>query len=224
MIATSDCGTKTVCKISGIVYNVMSEFSSCYSFPTPVVLIDVANQDLGVFWAPEGHSDNSCGTSGAKNGMINLPPGQSDLNYPGGPGFVPTHILVGEIASYRVAIDADGVPNLERSRTGGEDVGEATWQIVARGIEDLQVEYLNGTGWHDEPGTPTCAAPCDAPTQAEYDTIVQRVRIHLSARTDAPLLQGATTSAVGDAVRGQLVSEFAPKAAQIALNVGNGEL
>ena len=225
MVATSDCGTKRICKIAGLVYNVQTEFTACYGFPTPVVLIDTANHDLGVFWAPEGHSDNSCGTSGAKNGMINLPPGQSDLNYPGGPGFVPDFILVGEIARYRIAVDTEGVPNLERSRTGGVDVGENTWEIIARGIEDLQVEYLNGTGWSDEPGVVSCGATCAAPTQAEYDTIVQRVRVRLSARALVVNVQGQTTAPGGpDAVRGELISEFAPKAAQTSLGIWNGEM
>lgn len=224
MIATSDCGVQTVCKVAGKVYTTLSEFGSCYSFPTPVVLIDTVNNDLGVFWAPEGHSSHACGGGSAKNGMINLPPGQSNLNHPGGPGFVPNFIMVGEIARYRIAVDADGVPNLERSNTGGVAVGSLTWQTLARGIEDLQVEYLNGTGWNDEPGIVSCGAACAAPTQAEYDTVVQRVRIRLSARALAPNLQGATTSAVGDAVRGQLVSEFAPKAAQTLFGIANGEM
>jgi hypothetical protein len=225
MIATSECGTKRVCKIAGLVYNVQTTFEACYGFPTPVVLIDTVHHDLGVFWAPEGHADSSCGTPGAQNGMINLPPGQSDLNYPGGPSFEPDFILVGEIARYRIAVDTDGVPNLERSRTGGVDVGEATWQIIARGIEDLQVEYLNGTGWNDEPGAVSCGAACASPGQAEYDTIVQRVRVRLSARALVTNLEGQTMAPGGpDAVRGELISEFAPKAAQGALGIWNGEM
>lgn len=225
MIATSDCGTKTICKTSGLVYSVMTEFGSCYGFPTPVVLIDVVNHDLGVFWAPEGQSTSACGMPGAKNGMINLPPGQSDLNHPGGAGFTPTHILVGEIARYRIAADTDGVPNLERSATGGFDVGGVTWQTIARGIEDLQVEYLNGGGWNDEPGVVSCGAACAGPGQAEYDTIVQRVRIRLSARALVVNVQGQTTAPGGpDAIRGELISEFAPKSAQTSLGIWNGEM
>jgi hypothetical protein len=119
------------------------------------------------------------------------------------------------------------VPNLERSTFGGETdlSGNSTWQIIARGVEDLQVEYENGTGWFDEPGAITCGGSCGAPTVAEFDTLVRRVRIRLSARvTGGGNLAGQTTSAVGDAVRGQLVSEVAPRPATAALGMFNGDL
>ena len=125
-----------------------------------------ADVDRGPDWLfINVHWDRGDGELTHRSYSVAIPPGQSDLNYPGGPSFVPDYILVGEIARYRIAVDTDGVPNLERSRTGGVDVGEATWQIVARGIEDLQVEYLNGTGWNDEPGVTSCGAACGAPTR-----------------------------------------------------------
>jgi len=164
---------------------------------------------------------------------VNLPPGQSELvpNPPGGPAFNPNYMGVGSLARYRIAIDAEGTPNLERSNTGGIAVGSGnTWEIIARGIEDLQIEYLNGNGassspavWTDGPGVVSCAA-CPTETQADYFTIVQRVRVRLSARALAPNLQGQSTSAVGDAVRGELISEFAPKASIISLSQFNREL
>jgi prepilin-type N-terminal cleavage/methylation domain-containing protein len=226
MISTTDCGAKSVCNtVAGsMVIRTTSAFGGCFSFPTPVILVDTVNQDMGIYWAPEGHADSSCGGATAKNGLINLPPGQSDLNHPGGPGFDPNFIMLGSIARYRIATDAGGTPNLQRSNTGGIDVGGLTWETIARGIEDMQIEYLNGTGWHDEPGTPSCGANCAAPTLAEYDTIVQKVRVRLSARALAPMLQGATTSAVGDAVRGELISEFVPTAAGDALRMARSEL
>ena len=92
--------------------------------------------------------------------------------------------------------------------------------MIARGIEDLQVEYLNGGNlWSNNAGiVPACAAiPC---TAAEYNTVVRRVRVTLSARALAPLLQGETTPAGGsgpNAVRGQLVSVVSPRAAMVGL-------
>ncbi len=80
------------------------------------------------------------------------------------------------------------------------------WQMVARGIEDMQIEYLDGTGvWANSP-------PLSVP--GSWDSIVRRVRISLSARASAANLQGATTVAGGpDAVRGQLATVITPRAA-----------
>ena len=70
----------------------------------------------------------------------------------------------------------------------------------------------------------SCAASCTNPTPADYDTITRRVRIRLSARAMAPGLQGQTTAAsAADAVRGELVSEFAPKAALMNIGMANRE-
>ncbi len=81
------------------------------------------------------------------------------------------------------------------------------WELVARGIEDLQIEYMGGDGlWRNSP--PTSVANV-------WDTLVRQVRITLSARASAPNLQGAQTAGgVGpDAVRGQLVTVVTPRAA-----------
>jgi prepilin-type N-terminal cleavage/methylation domain-containing protein len=174
-------------------------------------------------------NSNGNGNAGSGNGHVTFPPGHSDFNNPGGPNQVfnnpPEWMLVGQVVRYRVRADDQGVPNLERSAFGGNNLpdGSSSWEIVARGVEDLQVEYLNGTGWHDGPGTVSCGASCGAPGQPEYDTIVRRVKIRLSARADAPNLQGQTTSAVGDAVRGQLETEVAPRAAVVSLGMFAGD-
>jgi hypothetical protein len=66
---------------------------------------------------------------------------------------------------------------------------------VARGIEDLQVEYLGTGGWQNQP---------PVATTNDWDTLVRQVRITLSARATAPNLQGQTTAAGGapEGVRG----------------------
>jgi type II secretory pathway pseudopilin PulG len=135
------------------------------------------------------------------------------------------------VVRYMIAPDLmDTSPTLWRSETGryttqgaasaAPAIGATNWQVIARGIEDLQVEYLNGGNlWSNNPGivAPCAAFPCTAP---EYNTVVRRVRVTLSARALAPLLQGETTPAGGsgpNAVRGQLVSVVSPRAAMVGL-------
>jgi hypothetical protein len=154
-----------------------------------------------------------------KAGHINMPAGKSDLNPPGGKrNFEPQWVIVGNIIRYRINPDADGIPNLERSDLGGalDRSNNSSWQIVARGVEDLQVEYENGAGvWDDDPGL-TSTAP----------TLVRRVRVQLSARvTEGGPLAGETTAADGTtAVRGQLGVEIAPRTANATLGMERGEL
>jgi prepilin-type N-terminal cleavage/methylation domain-containing protein len=160
-----------------------------------------------------------------KNGHVNLPHGQNPINPPGGPGFSPTHIGIVSMVRYRIVVDGDGVPNLWRSEFGGIDVnGQSSWQMVARGIEDLQVQYRNaGAGWMDVPGNVSCGGNCAAPGPTEYDRIIRQVRIVLSGRATAANLQGATTAAAGPtAVRGRLQQDITPRAALVALEKDTG--
>jgi hypothetical protein len=142
-----------------------------------------------------------------------------------------------KVVRYMIApgLDAiDRTPALWRSETGRYTsagapsplpvIGSDNWQIIARGIEDLQVEYLNGgdTGfnglWANNPGViPPCGAGC---TPDDYERVIRRVRVTLSARAQAPNLQGQTAPADGagpNAVRGQLVSVITPRAAVLGL-------
>jgi type II secretory pathway pseudopilin PulG len=148
--------------------------------------------------------------------------------------------------------DPDQVPLLYRSVTGRYLVSPAgavslpnappaapttnpaaaagtNWQVVARGIEDLQVEYQNGLGvWSN---SPPAAVPCAPPgivggcaTQAAFDAIVRQVRITLSARVVAQGLQGSITAAGAGApnrIRGQLVTVVQPRAAMTSLEMAN---
>jgi hypothetical protein len=145
----------------------------------------------------------------------------------------PVFLYSGKVVRYMIApgLDpSDTSPGLWRSETGRYTATGAAaptpvanttnWQIVARGIEDLQVEYLNGSGlWSNNPGVvnPCAAGGC---ILADYNTVVRRVRVTLSARALAPLLQGQTAPAGGaapNAVRGQLVGVFTPRAAVLGL-------
>jgi hypothetical protein len=94
--------------------------------------------------------------------------------------------------------------------------------MVARGIEDLQVEYMNGGGlWQNNPGVVACATPgATCPQAADYVQVIRQVRVTLSARVLAANLAGATNPGGGGApaaIRGQLVSVITPRAALVGL-------
>jgi prepilin-type N-terminal cleavage/methylation domain-containing protein len=228
----SECGPTPVCNVPGngsVSMTLTNELSSCYQLPGLVMVAD--ENTWAMRWAHNPGTSNSCpgAPGGAKNGRVNFPPGKAALiNPPGGfNGWIPDYMLPGQAVRYRINMGTDGVPNLERSAFGGQTdlSGNSTWEIIARGVEDLQVEYENADGWQDEPGTISCGSNCAAPTVDEYDTVIRRVRIRLSARvTGGGDLQGQTTSAVGSAVRGQLVSEVAPRPAANALGMFIGDL
>jgi prepilin-type N-terminal cleavage/methylation domain-containing protein len=149
-----------------------------------------------------------------------------------GAGGVQVLLYSGKVVRYMIApgLDpSDTSPSLWRSESGRYTatgapsptpvVGTTNWQIVARGIEDLQVEYMSGNGlWANNPGAiPACAGGC---TAADYNNVIRRVRVTLSARALAPVLQGQTMPAGGagpNAVRGQLVSVLTPRAAVLGL-------
>lgn len=122
-------------------------------------------------------------------------------------------ISFASVVRYRIRNGADGVPSLERVVNGGAG------QVLARGIEDLQVQYVQS-----DPASPCIlAAPCNAApavTTPDFKTLITQVRITLSARSTAPgrPIQGATTSASGpDAIRASLSSEVSPRQALWAL-------
>jgi prepilin-type N-terminal cleavage/methylation domain-containing protein len=192
--------------------------------------------------APAGASPQACpggGGDSAQNGVLTLgaplvpwgPAGTIALPVPGGD---PNLFLYGgQVVRYRVAASPDPQdqsPVLWRSATGLYDTngvvqpepGEpgfpgagSPWQLVARGIEDLQVEYMGGDGqWHNLP--PVAAAN-------DWNGLVRQVRITLSARVTAANLQGETAAAgTGpNAIRGELTTVVSPRAAFRELQMGN---
>jgi len=175
-------------------------------------------------------------------------------------GYLPTGAFIyrARIARYKIApnpldLGDPTTPCLWRSTTGrfgntGAVVAEpgeggftgaspSTWQIIARGIEDLQVEYMDGNNvWSN---TPTIATQCLNPVNAPpgdpanggctdlaptvgnpYTPVIRQVRVTLSARSIAPGLAGQTITGGGETRRGQLVSVIAPRAAMAALQMG----
>jgi prepilin-type N-terminal cleavage/methylation domain-containing protein len=124
---------------------------------------------------------------------------------------VVTQIGMGQLLRYRIRNGADAVPNLERS------VNSGAFQVVARGIENLQVQYVQANT------ACTPAAPCDgapAVVPNNYNTIITQARVTLTARSSyRGRLQGETTSLAGEtSLRGSLVSTATPRAALFVLN------
>jgi hypothetical protein len=176
--------------------------------------------------AGPGSASTACpGSSGSGGAQGNFTLGPALEPWQGSVPTSPTPFLSRvRVVRYRIAPSTDPLdttPALWRSATGRYDSAGAlppepgapgfpgsnsSWQLVARGIEDLQVEYQAGDGlWRSQP----------AQLQAdEWTTLVRQVRITLSARTLVPNLQGQTTAggAAPPAVRGQLVTVVTPRA------------
>lgn len=123
----------------------------------------------------------------------------------------------GSVVHYRIRPDATDVddtgvaiPNLERSVNGG------AFQVVARGVEDLQVRYLRAG-----PGSPPPsdnAQPVVGGAVPDFNTLITQVRVTLSTRSANSRLQGATINApAGTALRGSLSSQATPRQALATL-------
>lgn len=144
----------------------------------------------------------------------------------------PTSIGPVRVVRYRVALSGDPqdpVPCLWRSETGGRlgpayaamtDPPGAAWQMVARGVEDLQVQYMNGNGaYADTPGVIVAPVPVVQP----LTQIIRRVRVTLSARSTAQGITGIMApeanadKGIPVAVRVQITSEMSPRAALLWL-------
>jgi hypothetical protein len=125
------------------------------------------------------------------------------------------------VVRYRVRVDASGVPVLQRWSTDDVSLlagGIMTYQTIARGIEDLQVQYtqaateagVSSTAWQD--GAP-------AVLNNDYNTLINQVRVTIVARAEGRRLQGEKTSASGRTnVRGTLTSVATPRATLVNLN------
>jgi prepilin-type N-terminal cleavage/methylation domain-containing protein len=224
------CPTLHVCKSpTGSEIFTNEPLPACYS---PTV--------LAYFWGSTGSAAGAGppgllqvkpkgGAQVCGGGHLEWPGGLNPgLNQPGacpggGPGGTPPstqcqYISMIQVVRYELGPDPNdpNTPALWRSAqgrmtNGGLGPPAAPWQLVARGIEDMQIRYLTGAGgWADAPpgvvGTDTT-------------TWVREVQVTLSARSMAANLAGQTTSAVGgNAVRGQLTSVVTPRAALLNLD------
>jgi hypothetical protein len=231
----TECPALTVCPLNSdpsksIVTKEL--FSACYQMPAVVLMCNETEWDMRWAETPgKGEVSKDCASSGddvqGRHGHAVFPPGKDTALNPTDSFTAwdnpPTYMLIGQAIRYRINPDAvDNVPNLERSTAGGElDAnGNSSWQIIARGIEDFQVEYENAAGWQNEPGSIDCGGTkgCTAPAAADYDRLIRRVRVRLSARvTENGQFAGEQTAASGpNAIRGQLVTEIAPRGSDVS--------
>src|SRR5262249_33537964 len=181
-----------------------------------------------------GGSPNSLGI------QVTMPTAQGPPEWHPGGGSAPSGtnlqlLFPVEVVHYQIFPDnndpADpGVPCLWRSVTGGLDAatGFASpetipgpgWQMVARGIENLQVRYSSGIPVAGVPPTTTDEPP--VVVAGNYNTLVYQVQVTLSARVTAQNLQGETIAPGlgGQRVRGELTTQISPREALIAYAVG----
>lgn len=113
----------------------------------------------------------------------------------------PLRISTAEIVRYRIRAGADGVPNLER-RSSAAFTGanfDAAYEVLARGIEDLRVEYAQA----GQPDMFMAAAP--TVVLGDYASLITQVRITLVARTTGPSAVTRTTLVSTVAVRAGLL-------------------
>jgi hypothetical protein len=111
------------------------------------------------------------------------------------------YITAGDFVQYRINNGADGVPNLERN------VNLGGFQVLARGVEQMQVQYatINGVTADNQPALIAVG---------NYTTLTTEVRVTLASRTAAGKFQGATTAAQGPmAIRASLSSQASPRIA-----------
>ncbi len=180
----------------------------------------------------------------AATAQLDLPIGRvpgTPVGNPAPPTFTPAGYAPVQLVRYEIApcgdLEPDGAPTpcLYRSVTGRFDTTGAgvggppgpTWQVVARGIDDLQVQFRTGANpapapWADVPaGVLYCdiqaAGSC---ALANYNTIVRQVQVTLSARVTRGDLQGETRPVAGvpQRVRGQLSGVFTPRSALALLS------
>jgi hypothetical protein len=219
------CPVLDVCKgDTGSSLTTWQGIPDCFHLPGLVILSDGVNAVIQWAELPGTGSGGSCsggGANGGGNGHVVFPHGGApEFNPSGGAPFTPTTMATIQAIRYEIRPDPqDGTPALWRSPFGGvappsNSGGGAGWQLLGRGIEDLQVRYRDGSGWHDSPR---------AVVSGDYGTIVQEVRVTLGGRATGRALQGqlrpATTAA--PAVRGGLTTTASPRAALFVLGKGH---
>jgi prepilin-type N-terminal cleavage/methylation domain-containing protein len=131
-----------------------------------------------------------------------------------------------QIIRYEVELDPiDSVPSLYRSTSGGMDANAVyvappaaagNWQLVARGIDDMQIQYtMDGAPPADCPGGGGAGVPANCPAVVvpnTYGTITREVLITLSATTTGSGRTGES--------RGSLFTSVSPRAALYAQREG----
>jgi type IV pilus assembly protein PilW len=209
----------------------------CFHLPGPILVWTYPGNSScsgcsAVMWGcePGPGTTNACSGAGT-NGHVVFPHGQApEYNPSGGPPFDADGMTSVGLYEWKVLIDAEGVPNLWRTsfdpasvtvsgRCAADNAGSGFgWVMVARGIEDLQFQYMmqgnvgsgleppvdpnddTTTGWRnvsvDQALVPGTVIGTGAVNNS-FDPMltVRQVRITLGARTiGVGSLQGETTS------------------------------
>jgi prepilin-type N-terminal cleavage/methylation domain-containing protein len=242
------CGVQSVCSKDpkageAGLFVIREGVPGCFSLPSLLLLTDNSAFTVQPAVAATSAAAPCPGTGGtaARNGNLQLgarldpwddsPAIDSPADSPP-PAMPSVFAYRARVVRYRIAAStdpADPTPALWRSESGryavdgslvdepggvGFPAAGSPWELVARGIEDLQIEYFAGDNvWRNR-------APVSVP--ADWTTLVRQVRITLSARAAGANLQGQTTAGGGapNAVRGQLASVVAPRAALTELQMG----
>ena len=234
---------------SGVNINVRGGVPDCYSEESLVLVVysngqakwglafNIHSLDSKMVNFPKGQQDETGSQIDSKAALAEYVPGD-------GSSAVAMSPL--QLIRYEIAMDpagsttaTGGSPALYRSATGGRDLASGTyyeptsagnvtlgrWQVLARGVEDLQVQYRNGAAaWSDDPGAVACAGLCAAPTAAEYNSAVREVRVTMTVRAEGHNLQGQTSgTSAGEgsranAVRGNVTTVTSVKALQVYLS------
>lgn len=120
------------------------------------------------------------------------------------------YVVNGTLVHYWIEKDAQGIPNLWRVENGSRTSG--TGQLLARGIEDLQVQYVRSDGAISN------VAPAVAPN--DFTSLITQVRVQLFARAINARIQGAVTTTdtaithqQGVALRGAMSAQASPRQA-----------
>jgi hypothetical protein len=257
MVNDGMCPTMTVCEQNGANLFVKEPFPTCMQDPSLAYVYGPnggatktpAQGQTGVVYVfNRDDSDGGPPTCPNAAAHINTPAGQSWLNPSGAldcggsqcTGMVAIQIVRYEVAPCAAAGPESQVPCLWRSPVGRTNMADGTlmaagppgapWQQIARGIEDMQVQYRAGAAaWSND---------ADVPIAGDYTTTIREVRVTLSARavsgniaiingvrTDTMTQAGLTTAAnIGTAaqpnptaVRGRLTTVVAPRAMLRAL-------
>jgi len=234
--AQAECpGNRPGCATSGANLNTALDIPSCYSEDALVAVIYQGEKAKWGFGHKIHGQDTKLNFPPGLNGNASLGSEITSVDTLGAfcstcspaDNSTPTRIALLNRVKYAIAPDpADNVPGLWRSSTGGVDpttgaVSAAgaggNWQLIARGIEDMQIRYRKGDGsWNDTPGTVTCA--CAVPNAAQLQIPIREVRVTLSARALGANLAGQTRATntsmttARDAVRGQLTQSTSVKA------------
>lgn len=237
-----ECPAPLLVSIGGAQFDTNVPPSSCFQLPGLAVITNGAGQSEVICAWTHGGPEHIVHPHGLAP-VIN-PTGPLDL-----PLTPPVSMSMVELVKYEIRLDATDLdvngkptPNLWRSPIGGgiyacgADPANSGWQLIGRGIEDMQVQYRTinssapgGTcpggaapaaGWCDHPSSNVPpVADTVFPNVPTYGDIVREVRVTLSSRTlGMRNLEGQAAGGTGGkAVRAQLTSTTTPRAALDAL-------